>query len=191
MLSDWTAELRSLVEEYKGDGVMVAFWLPADLAEKLAVKGGEDPKDLHLTVCFLGNTKDLGKGGVKTAGQVCKDVARRFEPLNARLGGLGRFAASDTSDGKDVLYASVDSPRLELVRLALLQGFQKAGIEWPRAHGYTPHITLAYISPEDSLPVNRIRARQFKLDKLVLAVGGERQTFSLSGQKILTGGASE
>lgn len=187
MLRRTTSEIRRLLEAYSGDGVMVAFWIPEKLAKKIAVKGGEDPKELHLTVCYLGKASELGKPGLKVVKRICKQVARNFEPLEARLGGLGRFAASETSDAKDVLYASIDSPRLEAVRQTLLRGFSRAKIEWPTNHGYTPHVTLAYIDPKDPLPIKRLAANQLKLEELVLAVGGERKMFPLTGRKILTG----
>lgn len=186
-LMELASALRRCLEDYQGEGVIVMFALPEKFAQKIAIKGGQGPEGLHVTVCYVGKAKDLGKGKIKMIGKICKHVARSFEPLSARLGGLGRFAAAKTSDNKDVVYASVDAPRLEELRGALLRLLKGANIEWATDHGYSPHITLAYIDPSDPLPVSRIAAKQFKLDKLVFAVGSDRKEFSLTGRKLLTG----
>lgn len=130
-------------------GLWVGFWLPRPIAEQLAVEGGEKPEDMHLTLAYV-----PGAGGGMDADNKQKvldalsDFAGRYNPMTGVVGGLGRFFASGTSDGKDVIYSSFDAPELPDFRQDLVRCLEGVGFPPSRAHGYTPHITLAYVDPD-------------------------------------------
>lgn len=130
------------------DGCMIALYPPADLAETLAVDGGLPPGELHVTVAYLGDAADIDADILEEA---AAELAGR-EPFTARLAGLARFTGGD----KDVLVALVDSPDLEDLRRDTLDALHERGIQIPRDHGYTAHLTLTYLDPDDPAPLDRL-----------------------------------
>jgi len=49
-------------------------------------------------------------------------------------------------------------------------------------HGYTPHITLAYVDQDASLPVENIPMLPLVFDTITLAIGDDRYTFPLTAK---------
>lgn len=144
-------------------GVMVALYLPKEIAQQLAVPGGELPENLHVTLAYL---KDVNFDDVV---QVVRRVAMdRSEILCGVIGGVGRFNASETSDFKSVLYASFDSPLLASLREYLVQQLEAAKLFPSLRHGFTPHITLKYT--DDPSEINSIEAQSGNFNVPALSV---------------------
>lgn len=128
-------------------GAMLALSVPADAAQGLAVDGGLDPDDLHVTLVYLG--KDIPAGTWERAVEVARQVAADQPPLTGQLGGIGAFP--DRGDGVPV-YVPVDVPGLEVLRQRLADALDAAGIPYARNHGYTPHVTLRYADASEPIP---------------------------------------
>lgn len=126
-------------------GCMLALYPPPELAAQLAVPDGLPPGELHLTVAYCGKADDVDQTALLRAAQ---QTARRG-PIAARISGLARFVGGE--DG-DVIVALVDSPDLEDLRRDVTDQLAAAGIDYPRDHGYTPHITLIYLDPGADAP---------------------------------------
>lgn len=141
---------RRVVEAAAHSGVMLAVYPPADVAQQLAVPGGEPADGLHVTLAYY---KPVPSGFFEQALLAVKPVARRWGILLGRISGQGRFPASETSDGKDVVWVPVDAPRLEDLRAQCVAAVERATGQTPRAdHGFTPHMTLAYVGPGAPAP---------------------------------------
>lgn len=180
------------VPDADAPGMMLALWTPGDLAKKLAQPDGEHPDDMHVTLGYYGKVgKDLAPEQVASIEKCVAKAAQGYKPVQAFIGGVGRFNGTQTSDNKDVLIAHVDSPGLHDVRDDLLAQVQKcagiakaegeaaAGPSPKRDHGYTPHITLAYIDPAGPMPVHKLARDEFTFTHLVMAVGKERKMYAL------------
>lgn len=172
--------IATLVESETHTGMMIALWPDPETAERLAVEGGIPPEDLHITIGYCSHA-DLTD--VELARLVVRldDLTRMLPPFRLRVSGLGRFAASDSSDGQDVLYASIDSPALKDLRNLVHDALRSIGREPKNNHGFTPHITLKYLPPGQSLPMDAIEGFDFRSEYLVLAVGDEQMPFELRG----------
>jgi 2'-5' RNA ligase len=157
--------------------VMIGLWLPPETARTVAVPGGEAPESLHLTLCYLGRVLEVGTNAIDRVKRMCQDVAAYCPVLLGKLAGVGRFGASDTSDGKDVIYASADIPDLAEFRQRLAYNLEGMGVAYSKAHGFTPHVTLAYVDPAESSPVERIEPTPVAFDRLCLVVDGEKTFF--------------
>lgn len=164
-------------------GVMIGYFLPEEIAEvvtsNLAQKVHSD-SDLHLTILFLG---DIEEQQIDHIREVVQNFALTFSSLDGTIGGSGRFPATESSEDRDVLVRLVDVPRLEKLREKLIEALRSVGIEPVLSHGYTPHITIAYVSPnfEDvNIHPNPVA---FTIDRLVLASGSVREEFMLSGSE--------
>lgn len=159
-----------------GDGVMIAVWIPLELATELAIAGGEAPEQMHITLAYLG--KEIDPAAIGFLQVALARFASSAAPLAGSIGGLGRFNASSTTDGLDVIYAPVDVPGLAHLRAGLvdvLESIAPARTD----HDFTPHITIAYVAPGAAAPLTTVATRALRIAELDLVVGGARQAFPL------------
>ena len=179
-----TAEhLAAIRKEHKG--VMVALQVPSEVAKDLCVDGGEEADKMHVTLSYS-PSEGLPDDAFELACQAAQAIALEYGPVQGRVGGLGRFAGSDTSDGKDVLYASYDAPILPDLRQSVVQALGGKGVGISRAHGYSPHITLKYVEQADASHAHRMPAKDAPLQHIVVAQGDKWQKYELAGRKQMT-----
>ncbi len=133
-------------------GVMIAFFLDADNARKLALPDGEPASDLHVTLAYLGDKSDYTLSQIETLKKIVADFAQQTEYFSGRVSGIGRFTAVETGQPTPV-YASVDIPGVSSAREDLIESLNKADMPVESTHGFTPHITLAYVDANDPLPI--------------------------------------
>lgn len=187
-----------LIEEMRGQdsdhpGLLVALWPPPDVAHALAVDGGEPEEDLHLTLAYC---PTANPDQIQLAQLIVRlsELAGHQRPVGAKVSGLGVFRTAGGDDGKHVLYASVDAPDLDSLRMGACRTLCDVGLDKSKEHGYTPHITLEYVpvgagtegtGVESDEVVSRLFDRtgevSFHFDRLVLAMGGDRLEFPLTG----------
>ena len=159
------------LQESAQTGAMVALVLPLEVATALAVPGGEPPQDLHITLAFIPNGAELAPDIQHLLQDVVADFAEQWSVVEGRIAGLGRFNATEWSDGKDVVYASLDAPCLPELRQELVAALESAGVEVAHNHGFSPHVTLAYVEPGAQLPVNAVPTTAVCFTALSLVVG--------------------
>jgi 2'-5' RNA ligase len=175
---------RKSLQEAEHRGVMLAFELDQDSAIALANATRQagieavSPEDMHLTLCFLGDAAGWNHKRSDIENTLMT-FAFSHAPVEGRVGGTGRFVASATSDGMDVLYASFDAPELPEFRQDLVKVLSELDVEVSRAHGYTPHITLAYVEKGAELPHLALESMEFCFRKVTLYWGDERISFEL------------
>lgn len=154
---------------------MVAVFLPAEIADVLAIDGGQPAEDLHLTLAYLGEADEAGDR--EAVAQAVASFAATAPPLDGRVGGLVRFDAGE--DGHAV-GASIDLPGLPEWRGRLVAAIEAHGTAVASNHSFSPHVTLAYLGPEDPTPAMP-PSLDLHLDHLTLVWGADRQTFALGG----------
>lgn len=155
-------------------GAMVALYPAPEIASRIALTGGEDPAELHVTLAFLGDARDIKDG--ERLHRVVEGFAASTPPISGYLAGTGTFTAGE----EPVTYASPDLPGLPTARHRLVDALEHAGFPPTRDHGFTPHITLAYGAERPpSLP-----ALPLTFDRISVVLGGERADFPFSGEAI-------
>ena len=162
-----------------GKGVMVALHLDPTFGERIALPGGEPVEELHITLAYLG--KGLADVALNRVMETVYDLAAQRGPVTADLSGVGRFNASSTSDGKDVIYAVVDSMDITDLRPRLVQELGWKNVPVSRAHGYTPHVTLAYIPSDSPTPITRIEPLRLSFTEIGVSAGDHRIFFPFKG----------
>ena len=129
-------------------------------ADKLAIDGGEKPEDFHVTLAyghFDTNGHDEDDTSVRV--QHAIDDIRDLIPDSIHFDAMGRFEASKSSDGKDVIYAQVAAGQLEKAHDGLLEALKKHGIKLEGTFPtYKPHMTLAYIEAGSEYELKQIDA---------------------------------
>jgi 2'-5' RNA ligase len=159
------AQLRALyakvpdarTKEAGHTGVMLAFFVPpAALPVMTALQEGlpnpEPTEDLHLTLAYLGDTTSLyyQRADLERMLNSIDWVAFGL-PLAGTVGGIGRFH-HDEGNGTNAVYASFDAPGLPSFRQRLIDMLKMNGIMPAENHGFTPHITLAYVPVDQDVP---------------------------------------
>jgi 2'-5' RNA ligase len=175
-----TAEAFTAAE---GDSLWVGFWLPSDVANEIAIPGGELPGDLHLTLAYLGKSDELPGDATERLRIAVQAFALTVQPIELRLCGVSRFSAEHGSDGKDVIYAVVDCGGLQDFRWRLCMALYEAGLSPRSDHAFTPHVTLAYVEPGRAMTV-ALPDVTVPLDNLTVSSSRDeagRETFALRG----------
>lgn len=155
--------------------VLLALYPGAEVARALAVQGGEDAAELHLTLCYLGAVEAETLGSLE--GRIA-EVAARHAPLEGAVSGWGCFAPSVRTEGREVLWASVDVPGLTELREELARLCTELGAPPSDQHTYQPHITLAYREP-GSGPTASLERTPLTFDSIALVNGSERTELPL------------
>jgi len=166
-------------------GVMLALYPSPELAAQIAAMDGVDmpAEALHVTLAYAGKVDALTDLQVAGAIVAAQKTATYNEPLAGTINGLGRFNASPSSDGKDVIYAVVDVPGLDELRSDLNECLEEYGIEPSETHGYTPHMTLAYIDAGAPSPIATMPTLPLMFNSVSVAVGGKRVDYPLLGME--------
>jgi 2,5-diketo-D-gluconate reductase B len=166
-------EAEALREAKRGghSGAMVALYPSPAAAKKLAVPGGEKPEQLHVTLGFLGDATKLKDPGMVKS--IVKQLAERHPPLSGALAGHGVFTHGEDAP---VTIAHVNLPALPGFRQKLVRLLHASGHTPSSQHGFTPHMTLAYGTPNVHVP-----AEPITFDKLTLRLGDERHDFPFAG----------
>lgn len=138
-----------------------------NLAQSLAIEGGEVWQQLHVTLGFY---PDEDEASIKSLMQTAAEIAKRHKKIPAKLSGYGRF----TITPKDALYVSINAPALEELRADILENTQLN-----RVHGFTPHMTLAYLDPETPSPILRLEPKEYTFQKLHLWIQDRHLSYPL------------
>lgn len=156
------------------DGVMIAFYAPDDVAADLSIPGGTPPTDMHVTLAYLGKVGDVPNApGLM---DVVSKFAADHPPVDAAISGVGRFVGNP--DG-DVQYLSVDAPTLTDFRHDLVGALEDAGFAVRRDHGFTPHMTLAYLDPTEDSPIESVDPASTQFGLLSMAYGPDVWDFPM------------
>lgn len=159
-------------------GLLVALWLTntGAVLDGMPVLAGDSidvtPEDgYHITVGWFGDASAYSQAILDRFLGAVKDVATVLQPFEVTISGVGRFSASSSSDGKDVIIALVDSPDLEKLRREVVDAAAASGIDNLSEHGYSPHMTLAYIPTDVRAVFDHYPAFSVGFDKVSVKVG--------------------
>lgn len=163
--------------------VMVAWALDPGTAASLAERvGGAIDDNPHLTLAYLGRLNEIDEEALASARLGLKALAAAHPALTGTIGGIGRFSASDTSEGRDVVYASADVPGLSRLRGWVAKLLEEAGCPARSDHDFTPHITIQYVEPVEPTPLRRLEPFPVTVDRIWLVIEDDREPFDLMGE---------
>lgn len=157
-------------------GVIVCLVPPRDLARAMAVPGGEAPQDLHITLAHLGGADALDAIDRRDLRAAVAMFSATAHAVRGEFSGTGRFSG----DGMDALYASLDAPELGAFRESLFLYLAAQRLPVSTEHGFTPHMTLAYLAPDAAAPVERLDPTPVVLRQVAIWWAGEREVFDLN-----------
>lgn len=167
------------------NGIWIGCRIALDIAQQLAIRGGEAAEGLHLTLAYIPKAAELGDMGIGAVLGTVATLTRDLPPIEGRFSGVGRFDASEQSDGKDVFVALFDSPKLNTIRETIYQGLHASGIMPSQAHGYQPHTSLMFLDPEARLPRYTLPDVDITFDRICVDWPPDQEkTFLLEGSTV-------
>lgn len=156
-------------------GVMVAWYPPPEIAERLANNPDVFPEgsdvleadDLHVTLAFLGKIDEDVDGDVLgKVEEILNDLSRSMNSFDVLVTGqVNRF--ENVEDGTvDAVWAEIESEEFHFINAQIMDGL---GFE--NTHGaYTPHLTLAYV-PAGETDTGSVPRLSTQATELVFKIG--------------------
>lgn len=157
-------------------GLLVSFWLPQELADRVAldIPDAEKPEDLHITLAYVPDTSGIPDENIARAIDILFGMKGQT-PLPGEINGYGRFNAALDSDGKDAFFAVPDVPGIDSLHSMVCSILCGAGVEPAKNHAFNPHITLAYLDPSDDTPLHRWPGSiPITIDSISISLGDRR-----------------
>jgi 2'-5' RNA ligase len=155
-------------ENYEANhtGAMLAVMIPAPIAARLALPGGEPVAELHITLFYFGEAAELDAYTRDRIVRGAQAVSPIFGSFDVELCGTGVFE----ENAERPLYAAVNSPTLIDYRRVLAALYDKVGVPYSKDYEYHPHCTLKYLrdDPAPEVPV----AERFTARELHAVFGG-------------------
>lgn len=133
-------------------GSMVALHPSKAAAESLAAKGGEPADRLHVTLCYV--PAEVG-ADPKLLHAITAGWAKTVPPLDAEVTGHTTFTGGE----EPAHVALVSVPGLDQHRARLADSLERAGIEYSKQFGFTPHVTIGYGEEAPDMPKVGTRLR--------------------------------
>lgn len=180
-------------------GMMLAFMLDEETARHLAIPGGEDPSEMHLTLAYLGDTQDEpadgdGKLRPHTSPErlitQLNDFTQIEDPaFDGTVNGIARLSNPDADE--DAIVALVNMPGLQAWRNMTVRD-ALVGYYVAQTFDFVAHITIAYVPKGAPMPVEILPPVALHFDTICLVIGDERYYFRFGyGQLPPYGGSTE
>lgn len=169
--------MRRIYEDSEHSGsVAVVLPVPLNVAQAYALNtpGAEAPEGFHMTLLYLG--KDISAATVNECREAVAAVAKEWASFGGSISGYGRFFAPE----KDPIYLSVDAVGLSAFREAI----RKAAPKTPQNHGFTPHVTVAYVPKDEETPLIKRESMELRFSSVELWIGDTHETFPLTGTMV-------
>jgi 2'-5' RNA ligase len=176
-------DAKTAAEQGRHDTMcMVCFDPPSAITEQMATHGTEPAQALHITLGVIPMTEVDSPTAVGTLQGAVAAFASGMPPLNMRVAGLGRF--HNGAERQDALVALIDSVGITEMRTRLAQALASAGFGFDNSHGFTPHMTLAYLDGSDEEGVSLPPSLTWVQSTITVAIEENWQDYALGGTPI-------
>lgn len=154
---------------------MIALFVPPEIAETLALdrEDAEKPGELHVTLCYFSDAVSY-RGEIEQAAQA---ISKSSPPIEVEISGIAQFTSEDEKKPNVLLINSHDLLALRSQLVSLLPEDS-----YSEKHAYTPHITLAYLPPDESLSLEG-DFPSILFPAISVTIDGERTDFPFSGSQ--------
>lgn len=169
-------------------GAMIALMPTEEDAQRLRIRGGERPEELHLTLFYLGEATDWSEDQRQSLISALMDQVREDAPgpVTARVFGANHW----NGDGDEPCWVlgvgddrDSDGTRLEEIHRTVTFALEdRHGPEIPAQHTpWSPHICVAYTSDTSLTDELVKRMGPVVFDRIRVAFAGEYTDIDLGG----------
>jgi 2'-5' RNA ligase len=186
------ASLTAAADGSHTSGAMIALMPTAEDAARLAIEGGEDAEQLHLTLRYLGKGADFSEDARQAVIDAVADVLPHYVsgPVTAKAFGAAHW--NGNSDEPCWVWPVGDDPETPRI-LGMLHGAIAMALEEGLAEGvdhpelpephtpFAPHICAAYSDELDLIIALEERLGPVTFDRVRVAFAGEHTDIPLGG----------
>ncbi len=165
-------------------GVMVALAIPEELAQEMAVEGGESARELHVTIGYLGKGEDVDEAALHQA--VLEFCRTAPDSISGKITGFGDFKVDpEFNDGFEHVHIGLVSiPGFDKLRQDLVECLAMNGLAMSEKFGPQPHISIMYShEPLEYDEMPPVIGREITWPAITVAHGGTWKHYPLSLSK--------
>lgn len=170
-------------------GAMIALIPTSDRLETLAVDGGEDVGQLHMTEFYLGDADQYSDEEREFIVDVVSDFAEAWGPVAGTAFSVNMFNPPGivSADGKDrdsCVVLGIGGDDVAEFHDALGEYLSDEGIDYPAQHvPRIPHVTLVYTEDADLSSFTE-KTGPIVFDTIRVAFGGDHFDIPLNGEAV-------
>lgn len=179
-LNSPTGSSALIADATEHTGAMIALMPDAESAERLSVAGGEDERELHLTLVYLGDAAKIVPGDRTALEAMLYTESKRFPIIDANAFGIAQWNPHDDEKDTALVY-SVGGDELERVyEVALRTASDLLGETLPEQYNpWVPHVCASY-SNDISLMNQMVQnLGPVRFDRLRIVFAGQHTDFPL------------
>lgn len=194
----YSSALLPLLERKNGnttDGAMVALFIDPTIGMELALPGGLPVNQLHITLLSFGDAEDFNEGLIAASctprmlRRGLADIAASCAHVRGSVSGVGCFSVDNGQrgstahvhdvyeEGQRPFIALVDIPHIHKIHHELEEFCKANNIPYQHNHGFTPHITLRYLAPEEQFPTQSLPKLPLEFNGFTLTIATRRLFF--------------
>lgn len=175
-VTDTSTATKEVATKEHEDSVFVGYFMSVDDSAEIALSGdgAADIGSHHITLLYAGKSGDVNLDQADFLDAV-KVWAASAEAIQFTLNGIGVFFNEETWP----LWGQVQSAEIWSLQQSLVEALQNAGLEYEDERGFTPHVTLAYLEPNASIPTVSLPDKTYTLDSVRVSYGTRIETFDL------------
>lgn len=137
------------------NSAMICFDIPDAIKSEIVGKfhfiAQELIDNLHITLVYLGDNRTIDLGRVEMALNEFRQIQK---PIKGKFGGVARFKAENGD--KEPFVFTFDSPDMPEFYMNLIESLERNGVPYHKEHGFTPHMTVAYLDRDKNSPIQNI-----------------------------------
>lgn len=189
-----TVTAAAAVDEHTG--AMIALLPSQEDAKRLAIDGGEDADELHLTLAYLGEADDWTDDQRRELIDLMRSHTATLDtPIRAQAFGAAHWnpggdspvwvwSISDDRETPEETPDGAQPPSLEDTHRAVLAALEdQHGPQIPAQHTpWQPHVTAVYTADPDMLASLEERVGPVNLDRIRVGFAGDYTDIPLDGQ---------
>lgn len=154
------------------DSIMVALAPPENIRKEIAIEGGEEEDNLHVTLAYVPDF--LSRFSPEILEEIVNAWYEDIDNPTGSISGYGTFQ----NDENHVLWAAVDLPCIDDMRHDLAEAIEEAfDVDLDEKHGFSPHMTISYLDTMSDESVTLPQLPESVQDDFewipIIAVGGE------------------
>ncbi|MFC8423942.1 hypothetical protein ACFUN7_24205 [Streptomyces sp. NPDC057236] len=188
------AQLTAAADGSHVSGAMIALMPTREDAERLAIQGGEDAEQLHLTLRYLGKGADFSEEDRSLIVDAVRSLAEGMPYVRSKLFGAAHW--NGHTDEPSWVWSVGDDPEygrsLEAAHEAADEALLMSGsdVELPAPHSpWVAHVCAAYSADPAFLPEMEERLGPVTFDRVRVAFAGDHTDIPLTAGMIAAAGS--
>lgn len=156
------------------------------IAKNVVPAGKMAPEIDHVTLLYIPKSESaVAESRVDEIVKELRDTCEHIKPLKAKIQGWAYFdGAQKDGEKKTALVGLIDCPGLEDLHVELKSTMGRLGLKDAGTHGFTPHVTFAYLDQGERVANLPLLDGEFDIDKVVFCNSAKHEIRLLGHQSL-------